>query len=288
MKKNLILITFSSIFLSVILGCTNSNEYRGQIDHLLYSNIVGGEKVEKMTDIRSSTVLLFFSGGTQGAGVCTGTLIASDIVLTAAHCTPSEERGSIVVGFGNSVEESSWMIKSRLVVVLDYRIDPLFDEKDLGKNSLHDIALLKISDKAPEGFKIRDLPQRNFVINSSDELKMIGFGRTSEGNNDAGTLHHTSVPASQITSSLYDDETKMDYAMPGNIAVLQPETGTCNGDSGGPLFVKTGEGLITLIGVASKGGNIQNDALRCHGYSIFVDIRSQLDWINNTLRDLRK
>jgi secreted trypsin-like serine protease len=288
MKQSFKFFTLLSTSMTIIIGCGNSTGSQGQIEHILNSNIVGGEKLEEMTDIRSSTVLVLFAGGTHSAAVCTGTLIASDIVLTAAHCTPSKERGSALIGFGNNIEESFGKAKYPPVAVIDAKTDPLYDESDLGKNSVHDIALLKLSAGVPESFKIRNLPEKNFVVASSDELEMIGFGRTSEDQADAGILHHTSIAASQITSTIYDGETKMDYALPGNIAVLQPTNGVCNGDSGSPLFVKSADGKVTLIGVTSKSGNIQNDAMRCHGYSLFVDVRSQLKWITATVVGFRK
>ncbi|RYZ69125.1 MAG: trypsin-like serine protease, partial [Proteobacteria bacterium] len=69
------------------------------------SGIVGGMLVSESTEIRASTVLLMQiqSSGAVG-GVCTGTLIAEDMVLTAAHCAPDQSQ--ILIGFGNTIELS--------------------------------------------------------------------------------------------------------------------------------------------------------------------------------------
>jgi secreted trypsin-like serine protease len=283
MKHLLIGFTLLSTFLTTLSACRNSKESFDVIQADVDANIVNGKLVVESTDSSASTVLLLVKKN-EGSGVCTGTLIASNVILTAAHCAPNNEGESAAVGFGKNIEESfSTTATLRPAYVMSSIINPIYKADDPGKNSVNDLALLKFSGEAPPQFKIRNLPEKTYSVSATDELELIGFGRTSEEKDDSGTLRYTHIPASQIVKTIYDDETKMNYSLPGNIALLQPLTGVCRGDSGGPLFAKSFDGKLTLIGVASKGGNIQNKAKWCQGYSLFVDVRYQLDWIKTTL-----
>jgi secreted trypsin-like serine protease len=65
----------------------------------------------------------------------------------------------------------------------------------------------------------------------------------------------------------------------------------CNGDSGGPLYTRNTDGQLTLVGVTSLGIDVAPNALTpekktCRGVSLFVDIRDQLKWINDTANAL--
>lgn len=88
-------ITFTISFtyaLSLFLGCENPNHLLEVQDPQINSqSITGGVAVETLDPIAASTVALYLEGSTlQGItaiqNFCTGTLIAKNVVLTAAHC----------------------------------------------------------------------------------------------------------------------------------------------------------------------------------------------------------
>ncbi|MBO9667416.1 MAG: trypsin-like serine protease, partial [Bdellovibrio sp.] len=65
------------------------------------------------------------------------------------------------------------------------------------------------------------------------------------------------------------------------------ETGVCSGDSGGPLFAKVND-KVTMIGVTSMVMDNSDAAEKrsCHGISLFVDLRAQLKWVQDTIAEL--
>ena len=108
------------ITLSAILALTACSESRKSLegemtfaDSVKTSNIVGGTPVSAEEDIRKTTVPIYqihvqTDENNQikslGAGECTGSILANDIVLTAGHCTLTNPT-LLFLYFGNDKPE---------------------------------------------------------------------------------------------------------------------------------------------------------------------------------------
>jgi uncharacterized protein (TIGR03382 family) len=177
-----------------------------------------------------------------GWSACTGTLIANNVVLTAAHCLAWV--GSVDVGFGNT--EGS----------LDYYgstetwAHPDFSFSNLG----NDIGLVRIEGQPAGVTPIPFLPS-SLEITQSDEnnldLEFVGFGVT-ETNSYGTKMTVTDVLEWVCTSPGGCDLGGGAFAEDNTICYDQVPGGPCSGDSGGPAFVWRG-GVEYVGGITSYG-----------------------------------
>jgi secreted trypsin-like serine protease len=230
-------------------------------------NIVAGDLVKANDAIAASTVALYIRGE-DGDGVCSGTLISPNVILTAAHCAIGMTGAVVVFGLNLETATDAQMRGVDMVAV-----HPEFKPKAAGQGGWNDVALFRFQGAAPASAKIAQILDKPSVLKAGLKATLAGFGTTkSHGmGTDDGTLRKVTLavqnPAFEQTEISFAKSTKGGSA--------------CHGDSGGPAYV-TLSGKLTVIGITSRG-----TTAACNNISISTSVASHAAYIKDTAAALQ-
>lgn len=170
--------------------------------------------------------------GVAQVGLCTGSMVTSDTVVTAAHCFESGEVLEVVATGGPVGIGSQRSVASSVIVHPAYNVA-------VDGTLKNDVAIVKLA--AP-----LNLPTFPVIISHTleegDQLDIYGFGQDDD--EKAGFLK---------SGSLHIDDISQD-----NIFAVFDDTSSsvCFGDSGGPATYDAdvdGKSVVGLVGLTSTG-----------------------------------
>lgn len=198
-------------------------------------------------EIAQVSVKLTSKNNPTGSTDCSGTRIARDYILTAAHCFASSKH-AVVNGVSYPVADK-WK-----------------HPKWNNNTDAFDFAVLYVRG-LPEG-PVAKLPGAAEKIKVGDQLTVAGFGYTETGSD--GKLGQTSLTIK-----------KPDYTET-EILATGKGTGICGGDSGGGAL-KAGTPL-TIVGVSSSTAGA--DKYGCDDHVYFANVSVVTRWIDGILKPL--
>jgi hypothetical protein len=308
------------------------------------TRIVGGDDVSTTTDcqgtstsvvstIETSTVAVVFPLTAGSAVLCTGIVVADDLILTAGHCfndVSSSATSPGYVSFGNvydsdSVDISCWQRNSNYC-----------DDSTSASCVLNDIAWVKVptGTTSEMGFSPVTILSNPQNISTTEEKVMAGFGLLNDDvSNSSGVRRCVSTYAGSTSIynyAAYGDQLPSGAISTFNTAVSSTDAyenyltvigpimgsapdegssddssssakGSCNGDSGGPVYVKRDSNWI-LVALTQGSNSIlspmptyvgsapyssftfsSTEASDCaHGYGVYTTVGGYVSWIEST------
>jgi len=250
---------FRRIIMSVglaffVAACSPAKPVSSNSIKLLEQNsqqIVGGERVAVEDSVARSTVALYLNLKKRDhvGMLCTGTLIGPRHVLTAAHCVAdvAEERKTsisqlpdhIMIGFGNTIIERASDSRKKLVSLKNAVVYPGYQVGEIDFN-FPDIAVLTLNQDAPRGFIPVPLAPARF-LKRGQAITVAGYGLRD------GIIGRPSRELRKVNLTLGNprfSETQFTHR-------FHLTRGPCSGDSGGPVYVRTENGQLAVLGVTS-------------------------------------
>jgi hypothetical protein len=267
-------LTFSFVAVSLLAACQNNQ--RPEVSAQADTNIRGGTEVSAQDPLARQVFALFIghsrfkkkmADGTERdalrSSICTASALTNRILITAAHCFPDgvEKAHLQVTNYDGTVTN---------IPVIEYQNHPLY--KDDPKT---DLAMFLLQLSLPEDAQFLTLPKKDQNLMLS-RLTATGYGSlgTLADPSGTGTLRTVTLDVSAYSPSA------------ASIIVDQTQgRGACKGDSGSSAIVER-DGMNIVAGIMSQGlfkvpdGVDPNTIEKCSFQGRYVNVQTQLDWIN--------
>jgi hypothetical protein len=206
--------------------------------------IMGGTTDNDHTSVVG--ILINLNGG---QAICSGTLIAPNLVLTAQHCVAELNSQFVICGqtpFGSTHAPSSFGVTTLTTLSQngsDYRsVDAVHVPPGTNDTCGFDIALLELSENVPSTETEPIGPRLDGPIETGETAPAVGYGHVGDGPG-AGTrrqLGGRQVLCGTGECSINDGIESAEFA---------GTDGTCQGDSGGAALDSEGR----VLGALSRG-----------------------------------
>jgi secreted trypsin-like serine protease len=213
---------------------------------------------------------------------CSGTLITSHIVMTAAHC------------FGLNASEISKITFSTIYFTLDknksmnvfvtskkFRTHPQFNT-NVGYLD-NDIALIYFPEQLPKGYRPVDYQKTDDTFLLGKDFRVAGYGQQLDHSNP--NAHTTFIGKLMSTKLKFDTAYPSASVFSTHLSAEQTTTGVCSGDSGGAALVRDSNMQFKVVGINSSAGSTESCL---NGKSYFTRVSLFTDWIAETIKELSK
>jgi secreted trypsin-like serine protease len=221
--------------------------------------IVGGAPQMGMTG--QPIVMILGTRGNNGI-LCTGTALARDLLLTAAHC--------VMPGTHLQIMSSPGATMTPIGTVTQH---PHYDAQSYARGRVTaDVALIKLIAPLPDYVVPVALAIEDDTVVPGNQLLIAGFGIIVQSKNASTGVAHMA--------------TLVVIGRPGNLQIrlIDPKTrgeraglGACVGDSGGPVF-RESEGRLRVLGVISWSTG-PSDEEGCGGMTGATPLKLYRRWI---------
>ncbi|WP_218920219.1 S1 family peptidase [Chondromyces crocatus] len=207
----------------------------------------------------------------RDSALCTGTLIAPNVVLTAQHCVADIENdvnGGVACGrttFGAPYRPGQFFVTTR--PSLSDEMEDYVAVRDVlvpeGRIQVcgDDVAILVLDRPLTAEEAVPVTPRVDESLVKNEQYTALGYGATDDFGSGAGSRRQRDG----LTVTCVAEACPAFYATP---AEWQGDAGICQGDSGGPAIDAAGR----VVGVASRG------AAECE-LPIYAHVFAWADWL---------
>ena len=240
------------------------NKYKGLTTLLLFMglasqasvNVIGGQEVNNSDSIARRTVALIMISmdqGKKGMGICSGSLIDSTHVLTAAHCITGFQYGYVVFSNTNAVAVAQAAHTSgagQAAPISSVKAMPGYGGQTGGGAEFPDFAIITFFGAIPAGYEpahFLTAAGMAQVLKKGQTVTLAGYGITSAPQPNSTTLQGAGTLRRVDVSLVGLSPKKIDLYLSGLANHI-----ACEGDSGGPAMVAE-QGQEYVIGVDSRG-----------------------------------
>ncbi|XP_053431505.1 chymotrypsin-C [Nycticebus coucang] len=209
---------------------------------------------------------------------CGGTLIASNFVLTAAHCISNSRTYRVALGKNNLEvpdEEGSLIVAVDTIHV---------HEKWNSLLVRNDIALIKLAEhvELSDTIQVACLPEEGSLLPQDFPCYVTGWGRLWTNGPIADELQQGLQPVVDHATCSQPDwwsfRVTKSMVCAGGDGVIS----ACNGDSGGPLNCQAENGSWEVRGIVSFGSGLGCNTRKKP--TVFTRVSAYNDWINQKMQ----
>jgi secreted trypsin-like serine protease len=298
------------VFITLFVGCTPANK-NNSIKSTKTSSIIGGSDIPEGAALQKSIVGIYDQ---KKDALCTGSLLENNIVLTAAHCIGDDAQDLLIVFTADLVtlfksqDKNNILQKVRRGVKTD--VNPDWGKKGQSEGGAWgDTALIKFEGKVPVGFAPATVLASSGELPDGTTVTVAGYGVSSDVLVETNKAEFPNFKEKKAKGEVFCEPSEdgksekcftetlsgegklrttelkvAGYYNDTEIAFDQQYgQASCEGDSGGPAYVKQANGEYHLFGVTSRGTR------GCNAFVLYSDISSSKlnTWLQNAKAQLK-
>ncbi|MBY0415592.1 MAG: trypsin-like serine protease, partial [Bdellovibrionales bacterium] len=175
-----------SLLLLVLVVSSCAPKSSNHNPRLLNGSVINGSEVKEKDPLNASVVAVYNSKSNY---ICTGSLIAANIVITAAHCAPKRP-SELKVIFATDVDtilhaRELDVREEYALSVTDFKVHPKWDENnETQEYNTFDIAVLKFKGTLPLGYKPATFLKDESALKLGAVVTVAGYGVDSVDTNE--------------------------------------------------------------------------------------------------------